>query len=188
MELKEAILNRRTVRKFKDKAVSEKLLLELLEAGSWAPSHGNKQPWEFLLLGDETRKRLSASYRNAMEAGPLKDPQLPEERTQSIRDFAQNFGNAPVLLVVSCLAAETDLDKYDFPLAAAAAIQNILLVAWEKQIAGVWLSYGSSPAVPPLLGLTEDVIIAGILALGYPEEIPLAQPRTDVRKKLRKLP
>ncbi|HEY4789690.1 MAG TPA: nitroreductase [Bacteroidales bacterium] len=188
MELKEAILNRRTARKFNSKAVSEETLNEILEAGTWAPSHGNNQPWEFLLIGPETRRKLTESYRNFMEAGPLKNPALPEERKQAIRNFAQNFGDAPVLLAVTCVPAKTDLDKYDFPMSAAAAIQNILLAAWEKQIAGVWLSLGYTPNAQSILEIPADGKIAGVLALGYPELIPASQPRIKVNEKLRRLP
>ncbi len=62
MELKDAILNRRTVRKFTSKVVEEDVLFEILEAGIWAPSHGNNQPWEFVIIGPETRKKLAEMY------------------------------------------------------------------------------------------------------------------------------
>ncbi|HNR43070.1 MAG TPA: nitroreductase [Bacteroidales bacterium] len=188
MELKEAILNRRTVRRFNSKAISDETLLDILEAGTWAPSHGNNQPWEFILAGPETRGKLAVAYRKAMESGPLLNPDLPEERKQVIRNFSMNFGDAPVILAVTCAPALTDLDRYDFPMSAAAAIQNILLAAWEKQIAGVWLSFGSTPQARSLFGIPEEGKIAGILALGYPEVIPPAQPRISAINKLSKLP
>ncbi len=188
MELKEAILTRRTARKFLPKAISEETLLEILEAGTWAPSHGNNQPWEFILIGDETRSKLAKMYQEYMEAGPLKNPDLPEERKQAARNFAMNFGDAPVLLAVASAPAETDLNKYDFPMATAAAIQNIFLLAWEKQIAGVWLSYGMNPKAEKLLEIPEGGRISGILALGYPEFVPPVQPRIAADDKLRRLP
>lgn len=188
MEILEAIFNRRTVRKFNSKVVSDETLNEILEAGTWAPSHGNNQPWEFILIGPETRKKLVESYRNAMEAGPLKNPALPEERKQAVRDFTQNFGDAPLILAVICTPVVTELDKYDFPLSAAAAIQNIFLAALEKQVYGVWLSYGNTPNAKTILEMPADGTIAGILALGYADNIPPAQPRTKVSGKLRRLP
>lgn len=188
MQLKEAILNRRTARKFTTRAVSDDILMEILEAGTWAPSHGNNQPWEFMLAGPETRARMAGSYRVAMEAGPLANPDLPEARKQIIRDFSVNFGDAPVILAVVSPPALTDLDRYDFPMSAAAAIQNILLAAWEKGIAGVWLSFGSNPVARSLLNIPEEGKIAGILAMGYPESVPPAQPRVSVAEKLQRLP
>ncbi len=188
MELIEAIYSRRTARKFTPQSVSDDALFEILEAGTWAPSHGNNQPWEFLLIGDETRQRMQEAYLKAMEAGPLMNPELPDGLKQMIRNFSQNFGDAPVLLAVVNLPAVTPLEKYDFPMSAAAAIQNIFLAAWKKGIAGVWLSFGSNPAAHSVLGVSEDRHIAGILAMGYPETIPPAQPRISVKEKLRRLP
>ncbi len=188
MELQEAILKRRTVRSFSSKPVSDELLMKILEAGTWAPSHGNNQPWEFLYIGPETRSKLADEYVRFMDAGPLKNPELSEERKQGIRKFAQTFGNAPVLLAVTCRPTTADLEKYDFPLATAAAIQNIFLSAWENQIAGIWLSIGMNPNIEAIINIPAGGKIAGVLALGYPEVIPPAQPRTSAADKFRRLP
>jgi nitroreductase len=188
MDLTQAIYDRRTVRRFISSPVSEEVLSKILEAGTWAPSHGNTQPWEFIVIGSETRKNLADSYRNMMEAGPLKNPALPEERKELIRKFAQDFGGAPVLLAVVTPPPATDLDRYDYPLTAGAVIQNILLAAWEKEIAGVWLSFGISPQVHSILGLENGATIGGILAIGYSDSIPPAQPRISVSDKIRTLP
>jgi len=74
LELLEAIYNRRSVRAFKPDPLSDEVLNKLLEAGTWAPSHSNNQPWEFVILGDVTRRELAAAYLTYMEAGPLKNP------------------------------------------------------------------------------------------------------------------
>lgn len=187
MELKDAILNRRTVRQFTSRVVEEDVLFGILEAGIWAPSHGNNQPWEFVIIGPETRKKLAEMFSAYMEAGPLKNPALPEERKVAMRGFAKNFGDAPVLVAVTALPAGTDLDKFDFPMSTAAAIQNILLAAWEKEIAGVWLSFGMNQMAQALLQIPEGGRISGILALGYPDFIPPAQPRVSVKEKVRRL-
>ena len=56
----EIIKRRRSTRKYTKKAVSEDLILEILEAGRWAPSAGNSQPWSFIVLGDgEVRRRIA---------------------------------------------------------------------------------------------------------------------------------
>lgn len=188
MEVLEAIQNRRTVRMFRSDPVSDQILSEIFEAGTWAPSHSNTQPWEFIIIGAETRQQLATAYRAMMEAGPLLNPALPEERKQAIRNFAQDFGGAPLLFAVACPPAATDLDRYDFPLAAAAALQNIFLAAWEKQLAGVWLSFGMSPQAQSLFQIQSGGSITGIVAMGYTDNIPPAQPRIPVSEKIRRLP
>lgn len=188
MELKEAIHNRRTVRSFKPDPIRDQDLNDILEAGTWAPSHSNNQPWQFVMIGPEMRKQLLRAYSDMMEAGPLLNPNLPEERKQAIRTFAQNFGGAPLVFAVTCPPATTETDKYDYPLSAAAAIQNIFLAAWEKGIAGVWLSFGATPQARTMLSVPEGGSVAGILVMGYPNFIPPPQPRAAVSEKLSKMP
>ncbi len=66
MEALEAILTRRSVRRFLPKPVSEENVKQLLEAAMAAPSAGNQQPWEFVVIRDErslTRSRRSTPTR-----------------------------------------------------------------------------------------------------------------------------
>lgn len=188
MDLLQAIYQRRTARMFTSNPVSDEVLNKILEAGTWAPSHGNTQPWEFIIIGPENRRRLAEAYGNIMEAGPLKNPEIPEERKQLIRKFAQDFGGAQVLIAVASPPAVTDIEKYDYPLTLGAVIQNILLAAWEKEIAGVWLSFGFSPQVKSILGIENGGSIGGILAMGYSDNIPPEPPRIPVSDKIRRLP
>ncbi len=51
--IEKAVLNRRSVRNFKDKPVPEHLIRRILEAGRFAPSAGNCQPWKFIVLTDK---------------------------------------------------------------------------------------------------------------------------------------
>ena len=188
MELLEAIHNRRTVRMFRPEPVSDQIIDEILEAGTWAPSHSNTQPWEFIVIGPSTRQQLAQVYHAMMEAGPLQNSTLPEERKQGIRNFMRNFGDAPLLFAVACPPAFNELDRYDFPLATAAALQNILLAAWEKQLVGVWLSFGMNPQAQSLLEIQPGGSIVGIVAMGYTDTIPTAQPRVPITEKIRQLP
>jgi len=59
LEVFEAIKGRRSVRKYKKDSVPEELILEILDAGRWAPSASNRQPWSFIVLKDiEVRARV----------------------------------------------------------------------------------------------------------------------------------
>ena len=62
MELLEAIYNRRAVRAFRPDQIADEVLNKILEAGTWAPSHGNNQPWEFIIIGQETLDKLQKVY------------------------------------------------------------------------------------------------------------------------------
>lgn len=188
MKLTQAIQQRRTVREFSSTPIAEDVLQEILESGTWAPSHRNTQPWEFTIIGPETRKKLATAYREAMEAGPLQDPNTLEQVKQTLRKFAQNFGDAPVLLAVSSVPPSLPVDHYDFPLTLGAVIQNILLTAWEKEVAGVWTSFGANPQAKAILEIADGGLVGGILALGYPAQVPAAAPRVPLAEKTRRLP
>jgi nitroreductase len=188
MELMEVIKERRTVRAFRPDPVDPKVLEEVLSAAIWAPSHFNAQPWEFIHIGKETRQKLQKIFHDKMEGGPLKDPNLPEEKKSAMRKFILNFGDAPVLTAVICPPPVKPTDHVDYPLAAGAAIQNILLSAWEKQLGGVWLSLGQYPESQEVLQIKEGYRVIGILAMGYFDAAPPLQPRTPISEKITLLP
>lgn len=52
MDAMEAILSRRSIRKYTSQPVSEQVIKELLEAAMSAPSAGNEQPWHFVVIDD----------------------------------------------------------------------------------------------------------------------------------------
>jgi len=55
-----AILNRKSIRKYKDIKISDEIIEQLLRAAMAAPSAGNEQPWEFIVLRDkETMKKIT---------------------------------------------------------------------------------------------------------------------------------
>lgn len=153
----EVIDNRRSVRTYLDKPVDEKELELLLRAAMRAPSAGNEQPWEFIVMQD--RDRLDA----AAEVSPYAKPLL----------------RAPMAIVVCgnlkhCVFPGKEQDYWIQD--CSASIQNMLLEAAHLGLGGVWL--GIYPAddrverLSRLLDLPEDIIPLGIVSLGYPEEIP----------------
>lgn len=55
MELKEALLKRRSIRKFKNNKISDEIINELLIAAMSGPSACNKRPWEFYVVTNEDK-------------------------------------------------------------------------------------------------------------------------------------
>ncbi len=65
----EAIYRQRAIRQFKPDSVPDALVHKLIEAGTKAPSGGNRQPWKFLVIRDvELKRRIGEYYRLAFEA------------------------------------------------------------------------------------------------------------------------
>lgn len=187
METLEALRGRRTVRTFKADPIPKSVTDTILEAGMWAPSHGNTQPWEFVIVGREARAKLLALLQ-AKAQELLADPDLPEPRRRAVLALREDFGGAPFMVAVVSRKPVEDLDKLEYPLSTATAVQNMCLAAWDSGIGCVWLSLGAAPPARPILGVQEGQSVVALLAMGYPKEIPPAPPREDHAAHTRQVP
>ena len=157
MEATEAILSRRSIRKYTGQPVSEDLVKEILEAAMAAPSAGNEQPWQFIVLRS----------RQIMDEVPTIHP-----HSEMIREAA--------LAILVC--GDTQLEKYAgfWVQDCAAATQNLLLAAHAKGLGAVWCGlYPREERViglRRLLGLPEHVVPFALIPMGYPAE---EKPRAD---------
>jgi nitroreductase len=187
VETLEAIKGRRTVRNFKPDPVPGDIIDTIFEAAMWAPSHGNSQPWEFVVVGPEARGRLLVLLQ-AKVAELLADPDLPPPKRRNLEILRENFGGAPFLVAVVSRPATEDLEKLENPLSTAGAVQNMCLAAWDAGVGAVWLSMGAAPPARPILALEEGASVVALLAMGYPAEVPPAPAREPHTKHLREVP
>ncbi|MCJ7698784.1 nitroreductase family protein [Candidatus Bathyarchaeota archaeon] len=112
----EAIKNRRTVARYENTAVKDGEVSAILEAGRWAPSWINKQPWNFIVIRDQKTKE-----------------QLGEVVPTT---FVQSLKEAPVCVAV---VVDTEEDPYHFIEAGAAAVQNMTLAAYSLGLNTSWI-------------------------------------------------
>lgn len=198
MELKEAILNRRSIRKFQDRDVSQAQVEELLKLASWAPSANNYQMWFFYAVhSKEVKEKISSAIEKKLqeilswpEAEPLK------ERLAGLQRYAQYTREAPWLIVFCLektrssfeeLLIKKGLDRERLERwrphaglqSVSAAIQNFLLAAHAEGLATVWM-VGPLFAVEEMesiLGVPSGRRIVALVPLGYPAESPAPKPR-----------
>ena len=76
MELREAILNRRSIRQFLKKDVSEDLIKEILSDSRWAPSWGNTQPWELMVISGSPLEEFKQKNKAALFSGIKPKPEI----------------------------------------------------------------------------------------------------------------
>ncbi|MCL2679541.1 MAG: nitroreductase family protein [Dehalococcoidia bacterium] len=95
---------RRSIRRFKPDAVPEETLQKILEAGRWAMSGANGQPWEFVVVRDsETRQKIGeAWFEPHKEMYAIEQSRLPEIQLPPLREFAATpaWKDAPALIVI----------------------------------------------------------------------------------------
>lgn len=150
----EAIFKRRSVRKFTSDRISDQDMEKLLRAAMRAPSAGNEQPWEFIVLRDRE------TMVNVLEFHP----------------YATMLKEADCAVVV-CGNLERKKFTEDYWVQdCSAATQNLLLEAVELGLGAVWLGvYPLKERVAgfqKLLNLPDSVIPLNAVALGYPSIAP----------------
>jgi len=147
----ELIRSRRSIFSFEDRPVPRPLLQRCLQAATWAPNRGLTQPWRFVVLP------------------PAAVLDAPDEATTLA------LAAAPVrLAVLQRLAPDPAVRDAD-RLAVGAAVQNLLLCAWDEGVGGLWATAG--PLATAAAGAGADEVVAALLALGYAESVPPVRPR-----------
>jgi nitroreductase len=173
----EAIKSRRSIRSFEEKTIPESTIQTLLEAGTYAPTAVNAQPWKFTIITDKDfMKNLSNMAKPAL-ARML--PDTGDEMTISLKKRLTSpetnlFYNAPLLIVVA--GTKSPYAVTDCSLAA----QNMMLAAYSLGIGscfiGALMVITSDPKVKTELGVPEDHDIYAAMIFGYPKETPKAAP------------
>jgi nitroreductase len=159
MELFDAIYTRRSVRQFTEEPVRREHLMEIMKAGTWAPSGLNNQPWRFAAVVDTELKSDIARQTK----------------------YAQIVEGAAALIAVFVDRVEMYHEVKDHQ-AMGACIQNMLLAAHGLGIGAVWLGeiLKNAGAVRSILGLPERLELMAVVALGH----PVKKKRTSSRRPL----
>ena len=145
MDVREAVLKRRSIRKYTEEQISEEDLLTILEAGLNAPSASNYQPWYFVAVRSPEKMRELLDIMNgvARDHEPLiterfrKHPEVARE----VHGFLQTLGGAKTCIIVfrykeEYLNSGEDIIEHSL----GAAIENMLLQAQELGIGSCWVA------------------------------------------------
>jgi len=149
MDVLEAIKGRRSIRKYKELSISEEQVRQILEAGRWAPSRGNSQPWKFIVL------RNAQGRTDLAEAIPT----------------GKFLAEAPlgIAVVVDPKASKHPEQE------GAAAIQNMLLVAYALGLGACWISVYSTDCekkAKQILQIPDEEWLLSVVSIGHPAETP----------------
>jgi len=149
MDALQAIKERRSIRQYSQEPISEDQLNQILEAGRWAPSRGNSQPWKFIVLNDaQIRKELA----DAIPTGTF-------------------LAQAPqgIAIVVDPEASKHPEQE------GAAATQNMLLAAHALGLGTCWISVRGTDwakTAALVLGIPDEEWLISIVAVGHSTEAP----------------
>ena len=178
MTFAELLKNRRSIRDFQDKEVPLKIVEEILQESTLAPSASNNQPCRFSIVNcKKTLKALSdESKANLLDDFSKNKTSLNPAYADALRDKNFNvFYNAPCLIYVIGSTAVHSLEL-DCSLAAS----YIMFSAASRGLGTCWIGLGSyirDPQTKALLGIPDGCRIVAPIIIGYPKEIPAASER-----------
>jgi nitroreductase len=180
MDLYDAIMNRRSHRFFKPETPPRETLEKVINAGLWAPSGTNAQPWELTLLTGRYRGEFveRASHCIAQMIPVLKAAQVPEQGQEMVIKFFKDLGGAPVIIAVTIDQLE-DLGMMEsFIQSGAALMQNMLLAAHAEGLGTCWMTGPNFVAKELLdyLGKAGKHFLA-MTPIGYSAKEPPVVPR-----------
>jgi nitroreductase len=157
----EAITRRRSIRAFKSQDVPKDIVKKLLEAGRWAPSADNIQPWEFIVV------RKPGVKRRLVEAA-----------------LGQAFIEEASLVIVVCANEDRSAEGYGVRGRSlyciqdtSAAVQNILLAAYSLGLGTCWIGAFNEDEAREVLRIPAGIRPVVIIPVGYPAESPAPRNR-----------
>lgn len=207
-DLAKLIKNRRSIRAWQDKEVSEELLIQAIELATWAPNGGNQQNWHFYII---VNRDIIKAIADAVQASADRIISWPEadgfeDLTTRLRERASFFCNAPVAIAVAAAQYQSPIDevlavreKAD-PIAGqirqwrnvadsriqsvASAIAYLLLILHQMGLGAVWMTgpMQAKGEIEKILKVPPELDIVAFIPVGYPAESPVPKERRPLRE------
>ncbi len=188
MKTYDAIITRRSTRKFKSQPVDEAALNAIIEAGRYAPSGGNNQKCHFTVVTNQTVLteivRLGNNYFKQLSYDEHTYPSLVSNIKKSQSGHNEFLYGAPVLIIV------TNEKDYGNNLAdSACAIENMMVMANELDMGSCWINQlhwmNEDNALREYLagyGIDKAETITGSVAIGYADTVDGMPVRTPIKR------
>lgn len=156
ISIKDCIYGRRTVRKYTDERIPDEIMREILNAAVHAPSACNFQAWKFIVLNDETKKQeFLNEYGDGCRGG---------------RPMIENCQQGVLVTYRNDLGVSGRVFS-DYIQSAAAAVQNILLMASAYGIGCCWICDLPKPEkIRKVFQIPENYDVIAFVSMGYPQK------------------
>lgn len=165
----DTVYQRRSVRKYETREVEQEKLEKLLETANSAPSAGDLQGYEIIVVRDRNRRKALSDAA-----------------------YGQRFVAEAPLALVFCADHLLSASRYGERGAKLYAIQDATIAAAYVQLAAtalglatVWVGAFDPKAVRAVVGLPEHITPVAIISVGYPAERPAATPRRSLNDLVR---
>jgi len=178
MEFRDTVAARHSIRDFADAPVSREVLARVIDAARLAPSSANLQPWRFLVVQGEPRRRLGEVIAQSTIHLAEYMEMLGSQRYEAAVSWYSSLGNAPVLIMVSAPVTTVEFESLNRNLSLGAAMENLLLAATDEGLGAcnVTFSHWVKDELAKELGIPDTDEIVSIIALGVASDVPPASP------------
>lgn len=183
----QAIIDRRSIRKYENRAVPQPMIEEIIRAGILAPSSKNRQPWRFVVVTGRSKEDMLAAMERGLER-EKRAPFLPESATllKGAEYTLSIMKQAPVVIlsinplgldITGPLSGEKRVYEICNAQSMGAAMENMALTATELGLGSLWIcdTYFAYRELCDWLHMEGTLIAA--MAIGYAKEAPTARPR-----------
>ncbi len=154
MEFMDVVLSRQSVRSFTTEPVPQEIIDQILEAGRWAPSTQNRQPWRFLVITD----------RALIQKLPLHCGFI---------GLVNSFMKDAAFVVIACAEPKEDLvlnGQSYYLVDTAIALQQMVLTSWNFGVGSCWLGAFSETSIKAFLDIPDSIRVIAICPFGYPKD------------------
>lgn len=191
----EEIKNRRSIRRFIKKSISKKDIIEIIEAGTMAPSEKHAQPWKFIVISGKEKKEFARKMKEGIERNRTNTDAIFAKEQQALVPSAiytvRVLQQADVVIFVMNTKGKPYNESFTLPehlleltdvQSVSAAIQNMCLEATSKGIGSLWTCniYLAYEELKEWLGSDGEMVAA--LALGYTDREVRAPKRKPIEE------
>jgi len=183
MELIETVKNRRSIRKFENKDVDNKIIEDLVEYARLAPSAKNRQPWKFVVVKDKVKDQIADIMLEQQKESKVSLERKIYNANSSVKATANIMKEAPILILVF-KPKENNWIVGD-SLSIGAAIEHICLRATDLGLGSLWIRdiVYTQKEIAHLAG-KDDMELISAISIGYPDEDPKQRPRKKLNEIL----
>ncbi len=178
LSVREAVVGRRSIKLFNGQPVDRDVLLEIIEDATYAPNHGNREPWRVVVACGPELEKLHNLLRDTTI------PKWQELSEETLAKQMQKFTTPGAYVFVIVPEDVRQKERLEDLGAAASFIQNMQLLAWDQGIGSCWKTppFIDAPAFRQALGVQAGERVISMLQLGHYDQKPQAKARKPVEE------
>ena len=183
-----AIYDRRSIRNFTDRPISQEDITDIIQSGIKAPSSKNRQPWKYIVVQGNAKEEMLKVFRQGIEREEKDNALLPlsKQHIAAAKYTVDIMAEAPIIVFVvnslgKSILTELTPEEHVYEIcniqSISASIQNMLLAATEKGIGSLWICDIYFAYSELCKWLDSDGQLIAAIEFGYPKEFPKERPR-----------